>query len=171
MLRARPSPASPRRPAPAGLDRSRGGRPRAFPPPGKTIHSTPIVGRPCRDVRVLGGVLRLYAGPGTRIGHRPKGTDAEARRTRAEAGRRGTTGVGGPWTGLGGGNRGGRAGRRGLSDVVADAGAVLRAAAEYPGGTQAQAVQAIEDKTRRNTELCLRSAADSGRTPRPQGDG
>jgi glutamate dehydrogenase/leucine dehydrogenase len=53
-----------------------------------------------------------------------------------------------------------------VPDFIANAGGVICAAVEYHGGTQAQAFQAIEDRIRRNTELCLRSAAESGRDPR-----
>jgi glutamate dehydrogenase/leucine dehydrogenase len=59
--------------------------------------------------------------------------------------------------------------RRGVlavPDFIANAGGVICAAVEYHGGTQAQAFQTIEEKIRRNTEACLRHAAESRQAPR-----
>ena len=53
-----------------------------------------------------------------------------------------------------------------VPDFIANAGGVICAAVEYHGGTQALAFQAIEEKIRRNTELCLRHAAESRQAPR-----
>jgi glutamate dehydrogenase (NAD(P)+) len=53
-----------------------------------------------------------------------------------------------------------------VPDFIANAGGVICAAVEYHGGTQALAFETIEEKIRRNTELCLRDSAESGRAPR-----
>ena len=53
-----------------------------------------------------------------------------------------------------------------LPDFIANAGGVICAAVEYHGGTQAQALQAIEDKIFANTEEVLANAKKSGTLPR-----
>ncbi len=45
-----------------------------------------------------------------------------------------------------------------IPDFIANAGGVICAAMEYAGSTEAQALQAIEEKLRRNTELVLSGA-------------
>ncbi len=53
-----------------------------------------------------------------------------------------------------------------VPDFIANAGGVICGAVEYAGGTQADALAAIEEKVRRNTGLVLEKAAKSGRLPR-----
>jgi glutamate dehydrogenase (NAD(P)+) len=53
-----------------------------------------------------------------------------------------------------------------LPDFVANAGGVIAAAVEHRGGTTAQAMAAIEERIRANTEAMLASSRDSGRPPR-----
>ncbi|MDP6352967.1 MAG: Glu/Leu/Phe/Val dehydrogenase, partial [Alphaproteobacteria bacterium] len=53
-----------------------------------------------------------------------------------------------------------------LPDFIANAGGVICAAVEYAGGTQSQALQAIEEKITRNTREVLDLARESGSTPR-----
>lgn len=53
-----------------------------------------------------------------------------------------------------------------VPDFIANAGGVICAAMEYAGSTQAQALQAVEEKLRRNTELVLTSARHRQVTPR-----
>ena len=53
-----------------------------------------------------------------------------------------------------------------LPDFIANAGGVICASVEYHGGTQAQALQAIEEKIFANTEEVLANAKKSGTLPR-----
>jgi glutamate dehydrogenase (NAD(P)+) len=53
-----------------------------------------------------------------------------------------------------------------LPDFIANAGGVICAAVEYHGGTEAQALQTIEEKIRANTEAVLANAKKSGALPR-----
>jgi glutamate dehydrogenase (NAD(P)+) len=53
-----------------------------------------------------------------------------------------------------------------LPDFITNAGGVICAAVEYHGGTQAQALEAIEEKIRRNTEEVLASAKNANLLPR-----
>ena len=53
-----------------------------------------------------------------------------------------------------------------LPDFIANAGGVICAAVEYHGGTQAQALQTIEEKIRANTEEVLANAKKNGALPR-----
>ncbi len=53
-----------------------------------------------------------------------------------------------------------------LPDFIANAGGVICASVEYHGGTQAQALQTIEEKIRANTEEVLANAKKSGSLPR-----
>jgi glutamate dehydrogenase (NAD(P)+) len=53
-----------------------------------------------------------------------------------------------------------------LPDFIANAGGVICASVEYHGGTQAQALQTIEEKIRANTEEVLTNAKKSGTLPR-----
>jgi glutamate dehydrogenase (NAD(P)+) len=53
-----------------------------------------------------------------------------------------------------------------LPDFIANAGGVICASVEYHGGTQAQALQTIEEKIRANTEEVLANAKKSGTLPR-----
>ena len=59
-----------------------------------------------------------------------------------------------------------KAGTLVLPDFIANAGGVICAAVEYHGGTQAQAVQTIEEKIRANTEEVLANSKKSGSLPR-----
>ena len=53
-----------------------------------------------------------------------------------------------------------------LPDFIANAGGVICASVEYHGGTQAQALQTIEEKIRANTEEVLANAKKNGTLPR-----
>ena len=53
-----------------------------------------------------------------------------------------------------------------LPDFIANAGGVICASVEYHGGTQAQALETIEEKIRRNTEEVLASAKNANSLPR-----
>ena len=53
-----------------------------------------------------------------------------------------------------------------LPDFIANAGGVICASVEYHGGTQAQALQTIEEKIRANTEEVLTNSKKSGSLPR-----
>ena len=53
-----------------------------------------------------------------------------------------------------------------LPDFIANAGGVICASVEYHGGTQAQALQTIEEKIFANTEEMLANAKKSGSLPR-----
>jgi glutamate dehydrogenase/leucine dehydrogenase len=53
-----------------------------------------------------------------------------------------------------------------LPDFIANAGGVICASVEYHGGTQAQALQTIEEKIRANTEEVLADAKKKGSLPR-----
>ena len=53
-----------------------------------------------------------------------------------------------------------------IPDFIANAGGVICAAVEYHGGTQAQALQTIEEKIRGNTEEVLADAKRTGDLPR-----
>jgi len=53
-----------------------------------------------------------------------------------------------------------------LPDFIANAGGVICAAVEYRGGTQTQAFDTIEEKSRVNTRKVLQVAAQQGTTPR-----
>ena len=53
-----------------------------------------------------------------------------------------------------------------IPDFIANAGGVICAAVEYHGGTQAQALQTIEEKIRVNTEEVLADAKRTGDLPR-----
>ena len=53
-----------------------------------------------------------------------------------------------------------------IPDFISNAGGVICASVEYRGGTQTQAFQVIEDKTRTNTAEVLRRAARDDRLPR-----
>ena len=53
-----------------------------------------------------------------------------------------------------------------LPDFIANAGGVICASVEYHGGTQAQALQTIEEKIFANTEEVLASAKKNGTLPR-----
>lgn len=53
-----------------------------------------------------------------------------------------------------------------LPDFIANAGGVICASVEYHGGTQAQALDTIEEKIRRNTEEVLASAKKTNSLPR-----
>jgi glutamate dehydrogenase/leucine dehydrogenase len=53
-----------------------------------------------------------------------------------------------------------------LPDFVVNAGGVICAAVEYHGGTQAQALAAIEEKIRANTREVLERARAGGLLPR-----
>jgi glutamate dehydrogenase (NAD(P)+) len=53
-----------------------------------------------------------------------------------------------------------------LPDFIVNAGGVICAAIEYHGGTQAMALQAIEERLRRNTRAMLESMRDRKLTPR-----
>jgi len=55
-----------------------------------------------------------------------------------------------------------------VPDFIANAGGVICAAMEYAGSTQAQAMQAVEEKLRRNTELVLAGAQQRQVTPREE---
>ena len=59
-----------------------------------------------------------------------------------------------------------KAGTLVLPDFIANAGGVICASVEYHGGTQAQALQTIEEKIRANTEEVLANAKKSGTLPR-----
>lgn len=59
--------------------------------------------------------------------------------------------------------------RRGIlsvPDFIANAGGVICAAVEYHGGTQAGALQSIDEKIRANTRACLAASRGSGQLPR-----
>jgi glutamate dehydrogenase (NAD(P)+) len=53
-----------------------------------------------------------------------------------------------------------------VPDFIANAGGVICAAMEYHGATESAAMQAIQEKVRRNTRLVLEDAAKRGVTPR-----
>ncbi len=53
-----------------------------------------------------------------------------------------------------------------IPDFISNAGGVICASVEYHGGTQTQAFQVIEDKTRTNVAEVLNRAAKDGRLPR-----
>ena len=53
-----------------------------------------------------------------------------------------------------------------LPDFIANAGGVICASVEYHGGTQAQALQTIEEKIFANTEEVLANAKKNGTLPR-----
>lgn len=53
-----------------------------------------------------------------------------------------------------------------VPDFIANAGGVICAAMEYAGATEAGALQAIEEKLRRNTRDVLRTAREDGLLPR-----
>ncbi len=53
-----------------------------------------------------------------------------------------------------------------VPDFISNAGGVICAAVEYHGGTRSMAFQAIEERIRQNTELCLRDAGETGQPPR-----
>ena len=53
-----------------------------------------------------------------------------------------------------------------LPDFIANAGGVICASVEYHGGTQAGAIQTIEEKIRANTEAVLAVVERENRTPR-----
>jgi glutamate dehydrogenase/leucine dehydrogenase len=53
-----------------------------------------------------------------------------------------------------------------IPDFIANAGGVICASVEYHGGTQAQALQTIEEKIRVNTEEVLANAKKTGSLPR-----
>lgn len=53
-----------------------------------------------------------------------------------------------------------------IPDFISNAGGVICASVEYHGGTQTQAFQVIEDKTRTNTAAVLSRAARDDRLPR-----
>jgi glutamate dehydrogenase (NAD(P)+) len=53
-----------------------------------------------------------------------------------------------------------------VPDFIANAGGVICAAMEYHGASEASAMQAIEEKVRRNTQLVLQDAKDRDITPR-----
>ena len=53
-----------------------------------------------------------------------------------------------------------------LPDFIANAGGVICASVEYHGGTQAQALQTIEDKIRANTDEVLANARKNASLPR-----
>ncbi len=53
-----------------------------------------------------------------------------------------------------------------VPDFIANAGGVICAAVEYHGGTEATALNTIQEKVRANTRLCLDMSRDSGRSPR-----
>lgn len=53
-----------------------------------------------------------------------------------------------------------------VPDFIANSGGVICAAVEYHGGTQAMALQMIEEKIRTNTVLVLEEAAGTGVVPR-----
>ncbi|MGE5216980.1 MAG: Glu/Leu/Phe/Val family dehydrogenase [Chloroflexota bacterium] len=53
-----------------------------------------------------------------------------------------------------------------IPDFIANAGGVICASVEYHGGTQAQALQTVEEKIRANTEEVLANAKKSGKLPR-----
>ena len=59
-----------------------------------------------------------------------------------------------------------KAGTLVLPDFIANAGGVICASVEYHGGTQAQALQTIEEKIRANTEEVLANAKKTGTLPR-----
>jgi glutamate dehydrogenase/leucine dehydrogenase len=59
-----------------------------------------------------------------------------------------------------------KAGTLVLPDFIANAGGVICASVEYHGGTQAQALQTIEEKIRANTEEVLANAKKNGSLPR-----
>jgi glutamate dehydrogenase (NAD(P)+) len=62
-----------------------------------------------------------------------------------------------------------RLGARGVlvvPDFIANAGGVITAAVEYRGGSEAQALTAVEEKVRRNTEEVLHRAREAGILPR-----
>ncbi len=56
-----------------------------------------------------------------------------------------------------------------VPDFIANAGGVICAALEYQGASEAVALQAIEEKLRRNTAQVLEQAARQGVTPREAG--
>lgn len=53
-----------------------------------------------------------------------------------------------------------------VPDFIANAGGVIAAAFEYQGSTESQALAAVVEKIRRNTEEVLQGAQDSGDMPR-----
>jgi glutamate dehydrogenase/leucine dehydrogenase len=53
-----------------------------------------------------------------------------------------------------------------IPDFISNAGGVICAAVEYHGGTQAQALQTIDEKIRANTDEVLRRAKEQGVPPR-----
>jgi glutamate dehydrogenase/leucine dehydrogenase len=53
-----------------------------------------------------------------------------------------------------------------VPDFIANAGGVICAAVEYHSGSQSQAMETIEEKIRRNTDLVLEQAAKAGEMPR-----
>ena len=53
-----------------------------------------------------------------------------------------------------------------IPDFIANAGGVITAAFEYQGSTESQALAAVVEKIRRNTEEVLKAARDSGDMPR-----
>ena len=53
-----------------------------------------------------------------------------------------------------------------LPDFIANAGGVICASVEYHGGSEAVALQTVEDKIRRNTKEVLTRARDTGSDPR-----
>ena len=53
-----------------------------------------------------------------------------------------------------------------LPDFIANAGGVICASVEYHGGSEAQALQTIQEKIFANTEEVLRNAKTSGTLPR-----
>lgn len=59
-----------------------------------------------------------------------------------------------------------RAGVLSLPDFIANAGGVICAAVEYRGGTQAQALAAIDEKIRANTRAVLEESRRGGAEPR-----
>jgi glutamate dehydrogenase (NAD(P)+) len=59
-----------------------------------------------------------------------------------------------------------KAGTLVIPDFIANAGGVICASVEYHGGTQAQALQTIEEKTHANTEEVLANSKRAGLLPR-----
>jgi glutamate dehydrogenase (NAD(P)+) len=53
-----------------------------------------------------------------------------------------------------------------VPDFIANAGGVICASVEYHGGTQAGAMQSIDDRIRINTRACLSASRDGGQLPR-----
>jgi glutamate dehydrogenase (NAD(P)+) len=53
-----------------------------------------------------------------------------------------------------------------VPDFIANAGGVICAAMEYHGSTEALAMQSVEEKIRRNTEMVIRTAQHEGISPR-----